>query len=817
MKKVELLAPAGTFEALQAAINAGADAIYLGGRSFGARHYASNFDNEELIKAIDLAHMYRVRIYVTVNILVDDTETDDLVEYLKFLEMIGVDAIIVQDIGVVDIAKKVAPNLEIHASTQMSIMNSEAVKFAEQAGVSRVVMARECSVDELREIKAQTGVELEVFIHGAICVSYSGQCLMSSMIGGRSGNRGRCAQPCRLPYTLVDNEDNNLLDPQVGQYLLSPKDFNTLDVVPELIEAGVGSFKIEGRMKKPEYVAIVVQTYRKAIDAYYEKKNQLTEDDYRNITQVFNRDFTQAYLLERPGRKFISDKRPNNRGVLIGRVSSYDHQQHLAGIKLEEDLSVGDGIEFWVTVGGRVVLTITEMLVAGEAVEQAYKGQEVVISVPAAVRITDRVFRTFDSKLNNYANGFFGNNSMKKIPVTAKVTARVGDPMEIFFEDAEGNIGSAKTEFVGQVAIKRPLTAETVEKQLERLGNTHFELGRWELLADDNVMFPISEINEARRQAIDNLYVARVNSYGEKETRSAVDFVFPKKTKKIVSTPLINVMIDTLEQAQAAIKCGADVVTVSGEAFSHRELTPEECRTVVELAEAHAKKAIIAFPRVVKEFNIAYLLDRVEKIAKIKPHALLVGNMGLMNAAQKTNIPIWLDFGLNTFNSVSAGYWESLNVETVTLSPELTFQQIRHIADRTNIKVECLAQGRTEMMVSEYCVAGSFLGDIHKQDCYGACQQKLYLKDRMDERFPIVTDQFCRMHVLNAKELNMSNFVDNFAQAGVDYLRIDARYMSVAELKTAVESFKNPTNADDGILDAERKYTKGHYFRGVLE
>ena len=817
MKKAELLAPAGSFEALEAAINAGADAIYLGGRNFGARYYANNFDNEELIKAVDLAHMYRVKIYVTVNILVDDTEFDDLVEYLKFLELIGVDAIIVQDTGVVEVARMVAPNLDIHASTQMSIMNSEAIKAVEKQGVNRVVLARECSIEEITEMRAKTNAELEVFVHGAICVAYSGQCLMSSMIGGRSGNRGRCAQPCRLPYSLVDEDGIEVLDSNIGHYLLSPKDFNTLELIPNLIEAGVSSFKIEGRMKKPEYVAIVVEAYRKAIDAYYEKRSGISTDDRRNISQVFNRDFTTAYLTERPGKNFINDKRPNNRGVLIGRVSSYDHSSRMVGIKLDEDLSVGDGIEFWVTVGGRVAQIVTELEVDSTDVQTAPKGSEVFISIASPVRVSDRVFRTFDKKLNDYAGTFFGNK-MKKIPVDAYVTSKVSMPMEIKFEDNEGNFGQALTMVNGQNAIKRPLTLELLEKQIERLGNTYFTLQKiyWE--SEPNVMFPVSEINEARRQAIDNLYVSRINSYNNTLKKEAQEYIFPSKIVRDSRRLFLNVMVDTLEQAEVALDNGAELVTVSGETFSNKELSIIECSKIIEIAHCKGKKAIIGFPRIIKECNLSYLLTRLNEIAKLQPDAIMIGNLGLLEAAKRTQLPIWLDFGLNVFNSLAVQYWKELNISTITISPELTFAQIKKIADYTDIKLECLAQGRVEMMVSEYCVAGSFVGNIHANKCSGVCSQKLYLKDRRDEKFPIVTDQFCRMHVLNAKELSMMNYTNNFYNSGVDYLRIDARYMSRSEVKNSVVGFINSLSGKSTLLqDSDSGYTKGHYFRGVIE
>ena len=265
MKKqtIELLAPAGSWEALEAAVNAGADAVYMGGKAFGARQYASNFDREEMQKAVYFAHMHRVRLYITVNTLVDDSELGELADYLLFLSNVGIDGIIVQDLGVIRLARQIVPDLPLHASTQMTVTNSEGVKLAAEAGMERVVLARELSLEEINTICHGTDTEIEVFIHGALCVCYSGQCLMSSLIGGRSGNRGRCAQPCRLPYKLVNEAGEDLLSGKdAGQYLLSPKDLNTLDILPQLIEAGVTSYKIEGRMKRPEYVAVVIEDQR---------------------------------------------------------------------------------------------------------------------------------------------------------------------------------------------------------------------------------------------------------------------------------------------------------------------------------------------------------------------------------------------------------------------------------------------------------------------------------------------------------------------------------------------------------------------------
>lgn len=817
MKQVELLAPAGSFEALQAAINAGADAIYLGGTNFGARHYASNFDSEELIKAVDLAHLHRVKIYVTVNILNDNSELPELIEYLKFLHMISVDAIIVQDIAVAEIATKVAPSLELHASTQMSIMNSQGVNFAEQLGFSRVVLARECSLAEIAEINSLSNLELETFVHGALCVCYSGQCLMSSMIGGRSGNRGKCAQPCRLQYKLVDESGENLLSEQAGQYLLSPKDMSTIELIPQLIEAGVHSFKIEGRMKRPEYVAVVVEAYRKAIDGYYQGQKVVTADDKRNLAQVFNRDFTQAYLSERPGKNMISDKRPNNRGIQIGRVASYDPQARLVSIKLEESIRVGDGIEFWVTVGGRVTMTIEYIELNGQEVETAHCGDEVFFIVPAAVRLSDRVFRTFDANLMQHAAEFFGNNNMRKLPVSSLVQAYIGQPLRITFTDNEGNSASATSEYIGQIAQKRPLTAETVFKQLSRLGTTQFELTDWKLEADENVMFPISEINETRRQAIENLYIARMGAYKQNEQQQEeVKYSLPKAKGRANADTKISVQVDDLAKARLAVEAAADLIIISGESFNHREFVIEDCKKIIEQAHNKGIRVVIGTPRIIKEFNLAYMLDRVKKLAALKPDALMLGTASMYPAAVKTRLPIWLDFGLNTFNSADVACWEQAGVQSVLLSPELTMEQIQNISSRADIGLECLVQGRVEMMVSEYCIAGSFLGNIHERDCYGACAQPLYLLDRMQEKFPVVSDQFCRMHILNAKELSMLGFVQKLIQLGINYLRIDARYMGGAEMTAHIKDYKMALAGIEKNLQTNNNYTKGHYFRGVL-
>ena len=366
---IELLAPAGSRVALVAAVESGADAVYLAGNMFGARAYADNFDEEGMREAIRFAHLRGVHVHVTVNTIMDSRELPELKKYLRFLYEAGADAVLVQDLGAARIVRETVPELPMHASTQMTVHNLDGVRALEALGFSRVVLSREVTLEAVRHICAHAKAEIEVFVHGARCGCYSGQCLMSSMIGGRSGNRGRCAQPCRLPYTQVDEKDHDLLGDSAGKYLLSPRDMNTINLLPELLAAGVTSLKIEGRMKRPEYVAVAVGCYRRAVDSFLSGDFAVPEEDSRALAQIFNRDFTTAYLEKKQGRNMMSDKRPKNRGLMLGRVQEYHpltEDSGLAVLRLSDGISAGDQAEFWVKVGGRVTATVQDMqLVTG--------------------------------------------------------------------------------------------------------------------------------------------------------------------------------------------------------------------------------------------------------------------------------------------------------------------------------------------------------------------------------------------------------------------------------------------------------------------
>jgi len=831
---IELLAPVGSKEALVAAVESGANAVYLGGRMFGARHYAPNFSDEELAEAVRFAHLRGVAVLVTVNTLVDDSELTMLSDYLRHLYHIGVDAIIVQDLGVAVIAKKVVPNLPLHASTQMTVHNLAGVMLLANMGFKRIVLARELSLSDIAYICKHSPVEIETFIHGALCISYSGQCLMSSMIGGRSGNRGRCAQPCRLPYTLVDANGNDVLrEADAGEYLLSPKDFNTIEVLPELINAGVTSFKIEGRMKRPEYVAVVVDAYRRAIDSYlYNHDNySISEQDKKDLAQIFNRDFTTAHLYGKNGRMLMSDRRPNNRGVRVGRVLDYQPNGKIAVIKLDEPLAIGDIIEFWVKVGGRVNVTVRSMTVDGHTVTEAAPHTAVAIPVSSSVKVNDRVFKVFDAKLMERARGYFNKaEAIRRIPVDVTVSVAEGQALTISLKDQDGYTGQAKTNFIAEKALKRPLTTDSIAKQIERLGTTVFELSSLNCEIEGQVMVPISEINDARRRAVEELEIARLAKYSRvslpKES-SIFELVPQSKTTPQNNKPELVVNVDSIDKVKAAIDNGADIVMFGGECLEKRALSDEDYHTALAYVRQHKRKIIFNTPRLIQQDQENAVRENILLFNELKPDAISVGNLGTIQMAQAlSTIPLHGDYPLNIYNSVAANYLTKLGLTSLTLSPELTFGQMEELAAKKLAQLECMVHGYLTLMISEYCVLGSFLGGSNIKNCTKTCLRNQYwLKDRKEEVFPVATDQFCRMHIFNAKELSMLPHVPRLMRSGINRLRIEAKYGQAKEVARITGLYRSlidlgehhPLLLEDKIASVEHEHiTRGHYFRGVL-
>ena len=833
---VELLAPAGSREALAAAVENGADAVYLAGNRFGARAYAENFDEAALREAIRYAHLRGVAVHVTVNTAVDDTELSGLADYLRFLEDAGADAVLVQDLGVARLAREVAPGLPLHASTQMTVHNLAGVRALEDLGFSRVVLSREMSLAEIREICAESNIEIEVFAHGALCVCYSGQCLMSSMIGGRSGNRGRCAQPCRLTYELVDENGQEVTNGAAGKYLLSPRDLKTIDLLPELIGAGVASLKLEGRMKRPEYVAVATAAYRSAIDRARSDKTDeaAAREENRRLAQIFNRDFTTAYLLKNPGREMMSDRRPNNRGLLVGRVVSYDAEEKRVHVKLTESLAVGDQADVWVKTGGRVTETVCELRDAkGREIKRGFAGDEVTFPLSRAAHPHDRIFCVYDSALTEEARASYTGAGKRRIPVRLTVTAKVGEPFFVT-ASADGVRAEAKSEYICPKAEKRPLTKETLEKQMERMGTTAYALEVLEADIGDGVMVPMSVMNETRREALSQLDEARLSKTAARRAEVAARFSASEEKakqdvyrKKKDSLPKLVVHADTPEKARAAVEAGAEIVLYGGDAYDHHLVTPEEYRTVWELLRSEGRSVSLATPRILRERFLPSLAPLLRTLSDAPADDVYVHHLGALRIVREyTELPVVSDFSLLAYNASAIRELADLGFSRATLSPELNFTQIEALTQKSVLPVECIVHGRLELMVSAYCALGSFLGDVGSGACYVPCVKgKYYLKDRTGALFPVVTDAGCQMHILNSKVLSMLPQAGRFARLGAERIRIDGRYMTAREIGEIVRRYREFLYYDEELSEAQKErarrieggdVTRGHYFRGVL-
>jgi putative protease len=792
MPKPELLAPVGSKEALFAAIENGADALYFGGTLFSARQFAYNFTNEELEQAIDYAHIRGVKAYVTMNTLLKDSELGKAGEYLHFLCNAGADAVIVQDIGILRLLRDQLPALPVHASTQMTIHNIEGVKFLKDLGVKRVVLARELSLDEIARIKSQSSIEIETFIHGALCFSYSGQCLLSSMIGGRSGNRGYCAQPCRKKYRIGEIEG----------YLLSPKDLNMSEHIGALMGAGIDSFKIEGRMKRPEYVAGVVRVYRKLIDRAAPGDDfRVTKGEKDTLLQLFNREFTTGYFFGNPGGRLMSRKYPYNRGTMLGKTVEYDSRTKLVSIDLKAPLRIGDGIG----IGNRETgITVRNIYIGNKIGTEAKSGSVVKIPLDIEVAEDEVVFKTFDSKL--MASLEIGNT--RKIPVKMSFKARIGEPLGLLIDDGEN-----KVEISGDIvnpAKTKPVSKSSIAQQLIKLGGTIFEAKEVHFELDKNIFIPVSELNSIRRFAIVGLEKIRAGKWKRECSEPGISF----RTREFEFKPILSVNTGSIECIKAAVDGGADVVYL-GEEFGidKRGFVPEEDdRDAIEYAHNKGVKVLISTPRIVKDLKIE-IFDIQPTVNDLIEAAdgFLVANLGVLYHLRTNfvNKPIIIDYPLNVFNRLAMNYFLDFS-QRVTLSPELTLNEIRELAK--SWPAECIVHGFFPLMVSEHDLIGGLYS--------GGKSGDIFLKDEKGFKFPVMTDTHSRTNVMNSRELCLLGSVSDIIKAGVSCLRIEARTydanMTGKITKEYREAIDDAVSGKKNEKRCQGEHTAGHYFRGVL-
>ncbi len=845
-RPLELLAPAGNFEAFKAAVENGANAVYLGGKSFSARASAANFDLEELQKAVRYAHERQVNVYVTVNILIADQEFKELLDYLYALHEIGVDAVILQDVGVAESIRTILPELETHASTQMTVNTSWGVDHLESLGFKRVVLARETSANEMKDIAEKTPLDIEVFVHGALCIGYSGQCLMSSFIGGRSGNRGTCAQPCRMTYQLVNEGKQNLLvQKNTGEHLLSPRDLNLAEELAELKRIGIHSLKVEGRMKRPEYVATVIRLYRQAIDRIGDQQEDradaplLTPGEHQELLQVFNRDFTRGYFRENLGAELMSYNRPNNRGTRLGRVARLEADR--LSLKLEAALHPGDGIEFW-TGRGREGVTVGLIWKDQKEVIEGLPGETVQIEFSGIAQPGDRVFKTNDALLMEKARlSFQEGREQRKSPLTMRLSGHEGDKLSLEVMDAQRKV-KVYSASLAQKALKRPLTWEYAFQQLGRLGTTPFWLDKLELETDEGIMLPVSDLNEMRRLAVEELlqieprqridrqtYRQRVERWKQRQAEERSTLISLKNT-----IPQISVAVSDTLTLQAALKGGAKRVLIGGEHWrSRRGFSQEEIRASFKDCRRQGIDCAWRLPRVLNQAQSESLYLDLKEAAEweTKPK-LVVANLGELEMMKDIH-PDWpfeVDYSMNVFNETSLAYFLRQGAKKVTVSPELHHEQLAYLAKWP--EVEVIVFGDLEMMVSEYCPVGATLGGKKGEQCARTCvKEPHYLRDRMRYDFPVETDQECRMHLFNVKILNLYEELAQIRRMGISNVRLQLTRQTPEQVKQIVRLFnetwdsltvgkKGIRSSSDGMAELTslfpEGFTKGHFFRGVL-
>ncbi|MDP2426487.1 MAG: DUF3656 domain-containing protein [bacterium] len=753
MKKVELLAPAGDKNSLIGAINAGANAVYVAGKKFGARANASNFEDDELVEMIQFAHLRGARLFVTVNTLIFDEEMSELLTYTDFLVQHHIDAFIVQDFGLLSILIHRYPHTDIHVSTQANTHTIEQAMWLKELGVKRIVLARETNIDLITQIKALVDVEIEVFIHGALCVSYSGNCLHSSMIGYRSGNRGECAQSCRLPYTLTTS-DQSIQEPS---YLMSTKDLMTIKRIPELIESGIDSFKIEGRMRKPEYVVTTVLEYASAIDSYYQGVTPPLDTAIDRLKRVFNRDYTEGYLFDITPTSINQSYRPNHIGVEAGKVIQYKHGK--VGMLLLDDLSVGDGVRFLFDRDYGMV--VSRILQDNESVKTAKMGEFVTLDVAQEIPLHTIMMKTQDIVLERGLEQYL-HTDYKKICLTGFVHCVIDKPIELHLH-AMGHKVFVQSDFFVQQAQKNATTKEQIMEQLSKLGNTPFFYESLHLECQAGVFVPVKVLNDLRRSALQLLE--------EK-------LLYRDQGKVVVSQPFLGkfpnveeltcARVETMDQLIEVIQAGIQFVYVEEDLIFDASLYPTT-----------------TFYKAKKRIQTDH-----QKDASKTP--LVINELGtLVNQPSSS----WIaDQYLNTTNIHTVALFADHGAQVVVLSPELHQHQILSMVTRYQEtfhhtpNLQMVVYGRMDLMISKYCPIAKTFG-VKLSHCTLCSKKQYVLTDRVGVSFPLKNDGFCNIRMLHAKPLMLFDYLSSLSQAGIKQCRLDFTIESKEETKQVLEWF----------------------------
>lgn len=775
--KYELLAPAGDMAALKAAVSAGANAVYLGYDEFSARAKAKNFNKEELREAINYAHLRDVKIYVTFNILIADFEIKRAMESVKMLYDIGVDALILQDLGIAREIRKNFPDFEVHASTQMAVNNFYGAKFLKEMGFSRVVLARETPLFELEKIKG-LDIDVETFIHGALCVSYSGECLMSSMIGGKSGNRGECAQACRKSYEILDFEEN-----KIGKrlYYISPKDLNTLDDVAKIINSGGYSLKIEGRMKNPEYVYTVVSSYKKSLEG------KLTLEDKNDTEQVFNRGFTKGLFNGDFGNDFISSDRPDNRGVEVGKV--IDARKNYAKVIFDEDVFEGDGLEF-ISNSGRFGMRSKDFYEANTPHE---------INLFKAPILNSKINRTYSKKLYEKVDEKLENYDYKReLDIDLRIKIGERPLIKVKSGDLSANF---ELDRVVEVAKKSGLDRERVIENISKTGDSIFRVKNIDLDLDDNAFLPISAINELRREATkileNRILEGSIDRFEIENNLENKKFEKQNKDKK----SKIKVFFNKFKDLENSSLNDIDEIIIRAKDLEKFNKKFKSREVSIYLDKFYSYK------------ELENLREYILKNQNVR--GIWINNLSEYYIFKDDGLEINGDIGLNVFNRLTSNFFRDLGLNSITLSPELNSSQIQKIVNKNDTELNLISYGRLPVMTMKHCPFSIIKNCKDEKSC-PTCRYKNYLlRDEKNVDFEVLR-QNTFTEIFNSYPILLDGYVNRLLDNKVNLLILADEFTD-----EIIKLYKNYKEDDfkkikKKLEDKYQQVTKGHINRGII-
>lgn len=820
----ELLAPAGSLNSLIAAVNAGADAVYISGKKFGARRFASNFTKEEMMEGLKFAKLRNVKVYITVNTLMKDFQLKSAIEYIFWLYKNGADAIIVQDLGLARLCRELIPEMKLHASTQLTIHNSAGVKWAAEFGFKRIVLARELKITEVKaiiETASKNNVEIEIFGHGALCYSYSGQCLLSSFIGGRSGNRGVCAQPCRKAYKLVSGKKDEYDRPIEthasnisDKFLLSTQDLSVYSQLEKFIGSNINSLKIEGRMRSQEYVAIVINIYRKALDSLKSGKWNSNKDNLSKLMLAFNRGFSSGYLLKSDGETIMGRDAPGNRGLYIGDVVGYSNKTKVVTIKLKNRFKIGKGDGVVFRGSNQNIQTndhlnesmLHEGAPVGMAIEEdpVYKGNILKFKVKKQFNKNSMLYLTRSLALNREASDIVKNVKSPSIPMDLMVSldAHMAVKIEGSFQGLDSHRHCLKviSDFKMENAINKPLTTSKIIGQLNKTGKTNFMIRKLDVDIPETLFTPISNLNKVRRDFFEAAEAELIKTFkpGKNEVLSVKNRIkenmnrlnSPGSQSKFVPNHscVLGAYIDSVDSLKGALEGGVKRVyfepvvgnnlvncTLKSSKFSEDEKNQisSQLLQATKLCQEFGAEFIWKWPQITHDSLIHKFLDVLDSIPEIRE--IMVDGHGAGEALNSIDgLSLSCSGGFNVWNK------ETLNTLSkkygvITVSPELSREDLKNLVVGSHINgmenpIEMVVQGNLDALISRDClmevVSENF--PTKDKDFWG-------IEDEKNHIFPVKIDLNGNTHILNSVELCLIDHVKELVDMGVSGLIMDMR------------------------------------------